>query len=209
MRVRVKVCGITTYEDAVLALELGADALGFNFCPGSPRFLDFASARGIIRRLPPLASWVGVFANVAEPAEVDRRAREAGVQVLQLHGEESASYCRALDAWPRIKAIRIRSGEMVPPFPEDYPVQAILFDSWDRQQLGGTGKIFDWARVEKSCCLGRVILAGGLNERNVVEAIRSVRPYAVDVCSGVESFPGRKDAAKLAAFMKEVSDASR
>jgi len=208
MRYRVKICGITSYEDAALALDLGADALGFNFYPGSRRFLGFAAARDITRRLPPLATTVGVFVNAADPTEVDAGARAAGVQVLQLHGDESTDYCRRLGAWPLIKAVRIDkdwTGARL----AGYAVQAFLFDHGDDQQFGGTGTAFDWSLARGFRRERKIILAGGLNPANVAEAIHAVQPYGVDVCSGVESRPGIKDAGKLAAFMNEVLHASR
>jgi phosphoribosylanthranilate isomerase len=208
MRSRVKICGITSYEDAVLALDLGADALGFNFYPASPRFLGFAAARDITRRLPPLAITVGVFVNVADPAEVDAGARAAGIQVLQLHGDESADYCRRLGSWPLIKAVRIDkdwTGESL----AGYAVHAYLFDTGNDRQFGGSGKTFDWSLLRRFHLEPKIILAGGLNPANVAEAIRTMHPYGVDVCSGVESSPGKKDAVKMAAFMNEVLHASR
>jgi phosphoribosylanthranilate isomerase len=208
MRVRVKVCGITSYEDAAMALDLGIDALGFNFYPFSPRFIDPAAARSIIRRLPPFATAVGVFVNVADPAEVDGNARAAGLQVLQLHGDESVDYCRRLRAWPLIKAVRIDKDVDLENLLR-FPAQAILLDSKDDRLFGGTGKVFDWTLARTSIPGLRIILAGGMNSANVGEVIRGVQPYAVDVCSGVESHPGKKDAAKLTAFMREVLYATR
>jgi phosphoribosylanthranilate isomerase len=205
MKVRVKVCGITNYEDAALALDLGADALGFNFYPPSPRFIDFAAARAIIRRLPPLAVMVGVFVNVADANEVDTSARAASVGVLQLHGDEKAEYGRALGAWPLIKAVHIDKGGLHGDS-FDFPARAFLLDSKDDRLFGGTGRTFDWQLAQRLIPDVRIVLAGGLNAANVAEAIRVVRPYAVDVCSGVESHPGKKDAAKLTAFMREVSN---
>ncbi len=208
MRVRVKVCGITCYEDAAMALDLGADALGFNFYPPSPRFVDDADARAITRRLPPLATSVGVYVNVADPAEVDARARAAGMQVLQLHGDETATYCRRLEAWPLIKAVRLGAGWNRETLRE-FSVQAFLVESRDEALYGGTGKLCDWTAAERLTQDWKVILAGGLNADNVAEAIREVRPYGVDVCSGVEIRPGRKDRDRLTAFMDEVFDATR
>lgn len=208
MRVRVKVCGITCYEDAALAVDLGADALGFNFHRPSPRYIDAADARGIVRRLPPLTATVGVFVNVTDPAEVEEHARAAGAQVLQLHGDESADYCRRLSSWPLIKAVRVGanwSGESL----ADFAVQAFLLDSKDEARYGGTGKTFDWMWARRLSGDRKIILAGGLNPDNVAEAIRCVHPYGVDVCSGIESHPGRKDAARLTAFMNEVFNATR
>jgi phosphoribosylanthranilate isomerase len=208
MRYRVKVCGITSYQDAALALDLGADALGFNFYPASPRFLGFAAARDITRRLPPLATTVGVFVNVADPVEIDAGARAAGVQVLQLHGDESADYCRRLGSWPLIKAVRIDK-DWTEQSLAGYAVHAFLFDSGSDRQFGGTGKTFDWSLARGFRKEPKIILAGGLNSANVADAIRTMQPYGVDVCSGVESSPGKKDAVKMAAFMNEVLHASR
>ncbi len=206
MRVRVKVCGITDYRDAALALDLGADALGFNFYPSSPRFIDVAAARAIIRRLPPITVTVGVFVNAGDPSEVERSARAAGVGVLQLHGDEVADYGRALAGWPLIKAVRVgKNGFRAEDF--DFPAQAFLLDTKDEHLFGGTGRTFDWQLARRLNPDVKIVLAGGLNAVNVAEAIRAVRPYAVDVCSGVESLPGKKDAARLAAFMQEVSHA--
>jgi len=204
---RVKVCGITTLRDAEAAVVLGADALGFNFCPASPRFVEGADALRIIRRLPPFVVPVGVFVNVPDPADVVRLAAESGVAAVQLHGDESPEYCRRLSGLPLIKALRVGS-------PTDldaaasFPVRAVLLDSREGSLWGGTGRIFDWGMID-AARRPRVplILAGGLNASNVANAIRKVRPYAVDVCSGVESEPGVKDPGKLAAFMTEVRNA--
>lgn len=202
---KVKVCGITGFEDAVMALELGADALGFNFHPPSPRYIRPAEAAAIIRRLPPFAVTVGVFVNL--PADAVARAAEAsGVGVLQLHGDETPGTCRALARWPLVKALRI-GGEGVPGGLEGYPVGSFLLDARDGELYGGTGKTFDWTLARSVARIRPVILAGGLRADNVSEAIRVARPYAVDVCSGVESAPGVKDARALAQFMKEVRDA--
>jgi len=203
---RVKVCGITTYRDASLALDAGVDALGFNFFSRSPRFIEPLEARSVIRRLPPFTVSVGIFVNRAEPAAVAEVAREAGVQVLQLHGDESPEFCRRLHGWPLIKVLRLDGG----PVKEDlrqFPVQAFLIDAKDDVRFGGTGRAADWALAEVVRKIRPVILAGGLRPENVGEAIRIVRPYGVDVCSGVETSPGMKDAAKLIAFMDEVRNA--
>jgi phosphoribosylanthranilate isomerase len=208
MMVRVKVCGITSFEDAVLSLDLGADALGFNFCPSSPRHIDPGAAHEIVRRLPPFAVIVGVFVNVADPAEVDEKARAAGVQIVQLHGDESPDYCRQLGKWPLIKALRIDTKWFQENL-DDYPVRAFLLDSRDESCYGGTGKTFDWTVTGDRARHLRIILAGGLNPENVAEAIRTVRPYGVDVCSGIELRPGKNDPARLAAFMNEVRNVPR
>jgi phosphoribosylanthranilate isomerase len=201
---KVKVCGITTYEDALLALDLGADALGFNFFPKSPRYINPESACSIIRGLPPFAMTVGLFVNIDSPELLARTARVAGVQVLQLHGDETPDYCRRLSEWTLIKALRLGDTPLQATTAEAYPVQALLLDARDDTLYGGTGKSFDWSLAMEMGRIRPLILAGGLHAGNVGEAIRMVRPYGVDVCSGVESRPGIKDPAKLAEFMKEV-----
>ncbi len=203
MTVRVKVCGITTYEDAAMALDCGADALGFNFHRASPRFIEPADARAIIRRLPPFVTSVGVFVNVEPPCDVQSIADLAGIGVLQLHGGETPEYCRELQRWPLIKALRIGGG-LIEPDPREYVVAAFLLDSRHVQLFGGTGEAFDWAAVRKAGFERPIIVAGGLQPANVAAARRLLNPYGVDVCSGVEKKPGSKDPAKLRAFMEEV-----
>ena len=204
---RVKVCGITSYEDAALALDQGVSALGFNFYPQSPRYLDPIAARSIIQRLPPFAAAVGLFVNVPSVLEVIRVAQLAGVRILQLHGDESPDFCRQLSGWPLIKAVRV-GDEPLPENLKEFQVAAFLLDRRDENLFGGTGKSFDWRRAQEVKWAHPIILAGGLTPENVGDAIRTVRPYAVDVSSGVESQPGKKDAAKLVAFMNEVRNAS-
>jgi phosphoribosylanthranilate isomerase len=204
---RVKVCGITNFEDARLVLDQGGDALGFNFFPSSPRYIRPEDARAIIHRLPPFIVTVGLFVNVREINEVIETAQAAGVQVLQLHGDESPEYCRELATWPLIKALRI--GDCgVPENFRDYAVQSFLLDARDDMLFGGTGKSFDWRLAQSIQCFCPIILAGGLRPDNVREAISIVQPYAVDVCSGVESRPGKKDPVKLLEFMNEVRNVS-
>jgi phosphoribosylanthranilate isomerase len=205
---RVKVCGITCYEDAAMALDLGVDALGFNFFPSSPRYIAPEAARSIIRRLPPFAVPVGLFVNVADPQAVKCAAQTAGVQVLQFHGDESSSYCGHFPEWLIIKVLRIGTKPVADDL-KSYPVRAFLLDSQDAALFGGTGKAFDWRLVQDRVSFHPIILAGGLSADNVGQAIRIVKPYAVDVCSGVEICPGKKDFAKLGAFMNEVRNADR
>jgi phosphoribosylanthranilate isomerase len=200
---KVKVCGITNYDDAVMALDEGVDALGFNFFSRSQRYIYPEDARSIIRRIPPLVVTVGLFVNVDEPDKVSMVARAAGVQVLQLHGDETPAYCRALADWTLIKAVRIGNNG-IPSGLEEYPVQAFLLDAMDDALFGGTGKSFDWSLTREMQRIRPIILAGGLRPDNVREAIRTVAPYGVDVCSGVECAPGKKDAARLRQFMDEV-----
>jgi phosphoribosylanthranilate isomerase len=203
---KVKVCGITSYEDAAMVLDQGVDALGFNFFSRSPRYIRPEDARSIIRSIPPLVVTVGLFVNVENPDEVASVAHTAGVQVLQLHGDEPPAYCQKLADWPLIKALRIGRSE-IPRDLEEYPVRAFLLDSKDDALFGGTGKSFDWSIAKNICRIRPILLAGGLRPDNVKEAIRVVAPYGVDVCSGVESAPGKKDARKLMQFMDEVRNA--
>jgi phosphoribosylanthranilate isomerase len=205
---RVKVCGITTLEDALSAAAEGVDALGFNFYPSSPRYINPRDARDIISRLPPFVVAVGLFVNVADPGEVTRLAREAGVQTLQLHGDETPDYCRKLAGWPVIKALRV-GGSLSSEDYEDCSLSAFLLDAIDEGLWGGTGQAFDWNLATQIRRVRPIILAGGLKPENVAQAIRIVRPYAVDVCTGVEASPGRKDKARLRAFMNEVCHASK
>jgi phosphoribosylanthranilate isomerase len=204
---KVKVCGITSYEDAAMALDQGIDALGFNFFPRSPRYVSPMAARRIIERIPPLTVIVGLFVNVPLQEDVSEMARVAGVQVVQLHGDENPEYCRRLREWPLIKALRVGNSQTEDNL-EDYPVRAFLVDSKDDVLFGGTGKAFDWNRALEVKKVRPVILAGGLRPDNVQEAIRMVMPYAVDVCSGVESAPGKKDSRRLKEFMDEVRNGS-
>lgn len=206
--VKVKVCGITNYQDAMMAVELGVDALGFNFYPRSPRYIEPEEARSIIRKLPPFVVPVGIFANEPTPDELMRRANLARVWCIQLHGDESPEFCRQLSRWPVIKAFRI-GPEFDPSLLDAYQVSAFLLDAYQEGELGGTGKAIDWDLALRIKRYGRIILAGGLNSSNVAAAIRKVRPYAVDVCSGVEREPGKKDRALLRAFMEEVERARR
>jgi phosphoribosylanthranilate isomerase len=200
---KVKVCGITNYGDAAMALDEGVDALGFNFFSRSPRYIRPEDARLIIRRIPPLAVTVGLFVNVDEPDQVSMAARAAGVQVLQLHGDETPEYCRALADWILIKAVRIGKNG-IPSGLEAYPVQAFLLDARDDALFGGTGKSFDWSLARQMQGMRPILVAGGLRPDNVREAIRVAAPYGVDVCSGVECEPGKKDSVRLRQFMDEV-----
>ena len=195
--VRIKICGITRAEDALAATRLGADALGFNFWPGSRRFVAPAAVRAIVARLPPFVVPVGVFVNQPEE-EVVAMARESGVRVLQLHGDEPPEACARLP-FPVVKAIRVDAVRSLSAF-ASYEVAAFLLDTPSRG-FGGSGAPFDWSLAEGVSEIAPVILAGGLDPENVARAIRAVRPYAVDVASGVESAPGVKDLARLARFI--------
>jgi phosphoribosylanthranilate isomerase len=208
MLTRVKICGITRWEDAQLAVELGAAALGVNFYPPSPRYIDPAAARAIILKLPPLITPVGIFANELDSEHVARIAGESRVRAVQLHGPQFPSLQGALADFPRIRAVAVKEG-FRPEMLRDLDGGAFLLDAFDAELLGGTGKPFNWALAREANRFGTIILAGGLTPENVGQAIREVRPFAVDVASGVEAAPGVKDAGKLRAFFREVERADR
>lgn len=205
--VRVKICGVKSLEEAEIALELGADALGFNFWPRSPRHIEPRAAGQITRRLPAFTSCVGVFVN--EELDGIRRVIEAsGIDAIQLHGDETPEFCGNLEGIRLIKAMRVTDG-FDPSELGRFPVNAVLLDSDARSSYGGTGRTFDWTLAIEARRYARIILAGGLNADNVADAIKSVRPYAVDVCSGVEAEPGQKDLGKLRAFLSVATRANR
>lgn len=242
MLTRVKICGIRRAEDGELAIELGAAALGFNFYPKSPRYIEPAAASEIICRVPPPVMTVGIFADEPDVQRVLAVAGEAGVSAIQIHGVGIAGVGAGL-----VPALGVRAG-LVPALmansvatsaPEGgrpqgppvryYPViravtvdddfapeslrnleaNAVLLDAPHPRLKGGTGRTIDWTKAREATRYARVILAGGLTPGNVAEAIRQVRPFAVDVASGVESAPGVKDASKLRAFFAAVREADR
>jgi phosphoribosylanthranilate isomerase len=201
--VLVKVCGITNVEDARAAIDTGADALGFNFYPPSPRYIKPEAARTIISQLPASVLTVGVFVNETLDA-IEMNSLAAGVAALQLHGNESPEYCKALKDRYLIKVFAA-GDEFVPERVLDYDVQAIMIDTFDEKAWGGTGKRSDWSMALKTKKLfPRLFLAGGLSPENVLDAIEQVNPYAVDVCSSLEITPGRKDHARMRAFVAAV-----
>lgn len=207
--VRVKICGITKLEDAKLATELGAHAIGLNFYDDSPRCITPFAATELIRRLPPFVATVGVFVNWAD-APIIALCKALRLSAAQLHGNESPQTVeRVASRLPVIKALRLGQGTAAPDFSRYHGVSAFLLDSAVSGQYGGTGATGNWHLARTAAQSHRVILAGGLTPENVAEAIRIVRPYAVDVASGVESRPGKKDPAKLQAFFDEVARASR
>jgi phosphoribosylanthranilate isomerase len=208
MPTRVKICGVTRLEDARLAVELGASALGFNFYRPSPRSVSPAAAAAIIRTLPPFVVAVGVFADEADAEHVAAVAREARVAAVQLHGPRLLAVDGKLREYPVIRAVAVRDGFKLEEL-TGLAASAFLLDAFDPQLIGGTGKTIDWALAREAKRFGPVILAGGLTPENVGQAIREVRPFAVDVASGVESAPGKKDAAKLRAFFAAVEEANR
>lgn len=199
--VRIKVCGITNRDDALAAVAAGADALGFNFYTRSPRYVAPSLARSIIEAVPREVWCVGVFVDEESPAAVARLAEESGVAAVQLHGEESPAYCAALSGRPVIKALRV-GASFAPEEALAYPADAILLDSFSRRARGGTGETFDWSLARRTRELvSQLYLAGGLTPENVGRAVRAVRPFAVDVCSGVELAPGRKGAELMGRFV--------
>lgn len=205
MSVRVKVCGITRLEDALLAAAVGVDAIGFNFVEGSPRRVAPELARDMGAALPPFLTRVGVFAD-ERPEIMEEAARIAGIDCLQLHGDETPEICAALSI-PWYKAHRVTPGF----HPEEvarYGSGTFLLDGHARGLRGGTGRAFDWSVARRAGVYGRVILAGGLTPRNVVGAIAAARPYAVDVSSGIESAPGRKDATLMRRFVLRAKAAA-
>jgi phosphoribosylanthranilate isomerase len=193
---KLKVCGITSLADALACVEIGASYLGFNFYPLSPRYIEPAAARAIIEQLPAHVESVGVFVNEPAPADVLRIMKESGVQLAQLHGDETPAYCAAVGSERVIKALRA-GPDFFPKQVLDYPALAILLDAYDKRLYGGTGKTVAWDVAREPAYYVKLFLAGGLTPENIAEAVREVQPFAVDVNSGVESAPGVKDHAKL------------
>lgn len=203
--VRTKICGITRLEDALAAVEAGADAIGFVFYGKSPRAVDARQARAIIAQLPPFVTTVGLFVNVSR-CELNEILEVVQLDLLQFHGDETPADCEGYHR-PWIKALRVRPGDDLEAACQQYAgAQGILLDTFVAGVPGGTGEAFDWslvpARLSKP-----IILAGGLSAANVAQAIAQVRPYAVDVSGGVEQAKGIKDAAKIEAFMQAVKQA--
>jgi phosphoribosylanthranilate isomerase len=200
---RVKICGLTNLEDALVAVGEGASALGFVFAD-SPRRITPAEARRIAQALPPFVTTVGVFVD-EDAARVVETADFVGLGAIQLHGSEGREELAALRRWKVIKAFRPRSEAELEQLKEYAAASAFLLDSYSRERRGGTGEVFDWDLARRAKALGRpLILAGGLTPENVGEAIARVRPFAVDVSSGVEAEPGKKDPDKVARFMAAV-----
>ncbi|MDA0708839.1 MAG: phosphoribosylanthranilate isomerase [bacterium] len=199
--VRVKICGITNREDALCAVEAGADALGFIFYAKSPRFVAPETVGEIVAVLPPFVTAVGVFVNAPEE-RIDAVVKLAGLRAIQLHGDEPPEACLG-HAVPVIRAVRV-GADFSPEHLRAYLVDTFLLDTAKSGMYGGTGKTFDWSAAQAAKPMGRLILSGGLTPDNVAEAIAHVAPYAVDTGSGVESEPGRKDHEKVKAFVKAV-----
>jgi phosphoribosylanthranilate isomerase len=197
----VKICGITNLEDALLSVAAGADALGFNFYRRSPRYIEPFAAREIVEHLPGNVLTVGVFVNEPTPDTVVRIASEAGVAAVQLHGDESPDYCRALRGQYVIKVLTAGS-DFKPQQALDYKVQAIMLDTFDPEMRGGTGRVSDWSVARKTRELvPKLFLAGGLAAENLRFAIAAVDPYGVDACSKLEISPGKKIRERVEAFV--------
>jgi phosphoribosylanthranilate isomerase len=206
MPVKVKICGLTNAPDALAAAQAGADALGFVFYDQSPRRVSGEAAAAIIPSLPPFIVKVGVFVNAPEDL-VFRAIRQCGLNLLQFHGDESPEYCLQFGLMS-MKAFRIRDAASLDALP-NYKTDSWLLDAFAPDKLGGTGHTFNWDLAIAAQKFGRpIFLAGGLTPENVAEAVRRVRPYAVDVSSGVESAPGQKDHAKVKAFISAAKAAS-
>ena len=203
-RTRIKVCGITRAEDLRSAVDLGVDALGFVFYPPSPRHLTVERAAALVREVPPFVTTVGLFVN-AEAAAVRNLLDAMPLQLLQFHGDEDAAYCRQFGR-PYIKAARMRPGFDLLEYATSFPdASGLLLDAY-AEGFGGAGQVFDWRLIPDTVPLP-MILSGGLDAANIEAAIRAVRPWAVDVSSGVESSKGIKDAARIAAFITGVRNA--
>ena len=196
--IKVKICGITNKEDALYAAGCGANALGFIFYEKSPRYIEPDDAKTIIAALPPFVTTVGVFVN-KDFNDIRDITLLTGVTVVQLHGDESPSYCNLVEG-KLIKAIRVKNDRSIEGL-KKYDVDAFLLDSFDKNSFGGSGLTFDWKLAEKAKQYGKIILAGGLTPDNVEEAVKKVVPYGVDVSSGVEKKPGIKDNNKVKEFI--------
>ena len=206
MRTRVKICGITRIEDALEAIKHGADAIGLVFYAKSPRNVTPAQAAEIVSKIPAFITVVGLFVD-AEPAFIQEVLATVSLDLLQFHGDETPSECRQYSR-PYMKAIRVKSDTNLVQYAADYAdAKALLLDAFAEGVPGGTGQVFDWKLIPQNLGLP-VILAGGLSAENVRVAIEQVQPYAVDVSGGVEASKGIKDAAKIAAFMRGVSNAT-
>ena len=198
---KIKVCGMTSLEDTLVAVDAGADAVGFIFYKKSPRSVTIKTVCEIVDGLPPFVDAIGIFVN--ESAEqINKIADRCKLDRVQLHGDETPAFCKKIRRRV-IKAIRVKDIQSLKKL-SDFPVSGFLLDTFSEEQRGGTGKVFDWNLVHPAKKYGTVILAGGLTPNNVRQAIHRVKPYGVDVCSGVESLPGIKDHKKVKAFIKNA-----
>lgn len=202
MSVKVKICGITNLADAQVAVEAGADLLGFIFCETSPRFVTIEQVADIARQLPPHIVKVGVFVNPKE-SDVIAAISRCGLNLLQFHGDEPPEFCTQFGVMS-LKAFRVRDAASLDGL-RNYPTDAWLLDTYAENQAGGTGRTFNWELAIAAQKLGRpIFLAGGLTPENVADAVRKVRPFAVDVSSGVEASPGKKDPTKVRRFIQDA-----
>ncbi|WP_349431113.1 phosphoribosylanthranilate isomerase [Methylomarinum sp. Ch1-1] len=205
MRTRVKICGFTRVEDAVYASKLGVDAIGLVFYPPSPRHVSLTTATEIVRALPAFVSVVALFVDASEK-QIRRVLANLPVECLQFHGDESPEQCRIYGK-PYMKAVRMQQGIDVAAIADRYhDASALLLDAYHPGIKGGSGSNFDWGLIPKDCALP-IVLAGGLAPENAGQAVRVVKPYALDVSSGVETDKGIKDAAKMAAFIQKTNEA--
>lgn len=205
MNTRVKICGITRVQDGLAAVRLGAHAVGLVFYDASPRAVTTEQARMIVDALPPFVTAVGLFVN-AEPDAVRKTLAAVPLQLLQFHGDETPAYCSAFGV-PYLKAVRVKPGVDLLQYARDFrAARGLLLDAYVEGVRGGTGATFDWSLIPHDLALP-IVLSGGLDAGNVEAAVRAVRPWAVDVSSGVESAKGIKDAAKIEAFMNGVRNA--
>ena len=200
---RVKICGITNYEDARDAALLGADAVGLNFYPNSPRYVEPSDAAQIIEKLPPFVSVVGVFVNHADPQNLEDFAGSLGLHAVQLHGNETPDYCSMIQRVKVIKSFRVDSNFRVDAL-RSYGSGTFLLDGCAPDQFGGSGKSFNWELAFGANAFGSIIIAGGLTPENVSTVVNTLHPFAVDVASGVESKPGKKDYEKMRRFIEAV-----
>jgi phosphoribosylanthranilate isomerase len=200
---RIKICGVTDPDDARNAALLGADAIGLNFYEKSPRCIDAARASRIIDNLPVFVSAVGVFVNHPDPQGLEDLALSLGLHAVQLHGSETPDYCSMIQKVKVIKAFRVDANFKVESL-RSYGNGIFLLDSGSGVNFGGTGKTFDWDQAYGANAFGWVVLAGGLNPDNVQDAVSRLHPFAVDVSSGVESLPGKKDYEKMRRFIETV-----
>ena len=203
-RTRVKICGITRVEDALNAVNAGADAIGLVFYAASPRCVNIEQAKNIVLAMPPYVSVVGLFVN-ASTAEIQSVLSQVHLDVIQFHGDETAEDCAQINL-PYYKAIRVKPDTNLLQYALDFKAaKALLLDTYSEQAYGGTGHVFDWNLIPKNLPKP-VILAGGLDVNNVTDAIKQVQPFAVDVSGGVEHSKGVKDKDKIAAFMQAVKE---
>ncbi|HEU4766968.1 MAG TPA: phosphoribosylanthranilate isomerase [Pyrinomonadaceae bacterium] len=200
----VKICGITNLDDALAAIDAGADALGFNFYEPSPRYVTPETAHEIITQLPQDVLTVGVFVNEHSPQSVTDLARRASVTAIQLHGDETPDYCRNLADFKVIKALAA-GPDFDTRSASAFDVEAILLDTKDPALRGGTGRVFDWSIArEVNRLVPKLLLAGGLGVQNIEQALISVGPYGVDACSALEEKPGKKDEDRMREFVKII-----